>query len=364
MPKELIKPTATQKGQGMENPTPRKPMSDAERVADWRTRLKERGGYGDAAASLITDFAIKARSFEYDQHGNLRPAGGILVTMFIRLGTRLQEAASVSEEDALAANAQLLQYFSKKPLGDTVEDWRTRYSSNGVQRTAIDQFFGFSGRKFHEYDSGERFLFNIRDAAWPSRKEEAAGTGGSFAERFMIFSKAICRIFMTGSDAVEKLFGDFFHEEKPRLPDWIEERDDGKLYCKEPGCGSEVTQDSKGNLICSNPLCDHNVAAGNFALPESFTNQGGTAPAAQSGTQSGGRDRRDHRHHDHDEGDMPRQQKFKKKGPRFRENDADLPEPQEVPETDTPAVPIGESSEGLGNIGQAFGTALDGLKLS
>ena len=351
----------------MENQTPnqRKPMSDAERVADWQTRLKERGGYGAAAAALITDFAIKAKSFELDQHGNLRPAGGILVTMFIRLGTRLQEAASVSSEDALAANAQLLQYFSKKPLGDTVEDWRSKYSSNGVQRTAIDTFFGFSGRKFHEFDSGERFLFNIRDAAWPSRKEEAAGTGGTFAERFMIFSKAICRIFMTGDDAVEKLFGDFFHEEKVKLPDWIEERDGG-MFCKEPGCGSEVTQDSKGNLICSNPLCDHNVAGGQFAMPASFTNQGGnaTTPKGEANTSSGPRDKRDHRHNNDDD-DRGFDRRPKKKGPRFRENNEELDDTPAAPE-DTPAVSSGSTGTGsnLGNLGEAFGSALDGLKVS
>lgn len=347
------------------NTTRRPPMSDEERKKDWATRLQERGGYGAAAAALITDFAIRAKSFELDQHGQLRPAGGILVTMFVRLGTRLQEAASVSEEDALAANAQLLQYFSKKPLGDSVEDWRSKYSSNGIQRTAIDTFFGFSGRKFHEFDSGERFLFNIRDAAWPSRKEEAAGTGGTFAERFMIFSKAICRIFMTGNDAVEKLFGDFFHEEKPKLADWIEEQPDGKLICKD--CQSEITVDSKGQQICSNPLCDHNVAAGAFAMPSSFTNQGGgSTPAPASQSSGGGRDRRDHRHNRDDEDDIPQKsQPKKKKGPKFRENTEDLPDDGNGETNDTPAVVVGDQpAEGLGNLGAAFGSALDGLKLS
>ena len=348
------------------NQTQRKPMTDAERVLDWKTRLKERGGYGDAAASLITDFAIKAKSFETDQHGNLRPAGGILVTMFIRLGTRLQEAASVSEDDALAANAQLLQYFQKKPLGDSVEDWRTKYSSNGIQRTAIDTFFGFAGRKFQEFDSGERFLFNIRDAAWPSRKEEAAGTGGTFAERFMIFSKAICRIFMTGQQAPELLFGDFFHEEKEKLPTWITDDGNGGMMCAE--CGGNIITDSHGAYICDNPLCDHNIAAGSFAMPTSFTNQGGNAPAPKGGQppnpSAGPRDKRDHRHDRDDDDNFPRN-KGKRKGPKFRENeDEDFGTGGGEDHMDTPAVSVGPSAEGLGNLGAAVGGALDSIKIN
>ena len=341
---------------------PRKPLTDAERVAEWQTRLKEQGGYGDAAASLITDFALKAKSFELDSHGNLRPAGGILVTMFVRLGTRLQAAASVSEEDALAANAQLLQYFQKKPLGDSVEDWRSKYSSNGVQRTAIDQFFGFAGRKFHEFDSGEQFLFNVRDAAWPSRKEEAAGTGGTFAERFMIFSKAICRIFMTGSDAVEKLFGDFFHEEKEKLPSWIQDDGNGGLTCKE--CNSNIVTDSRGQYICENPLCDHNIAAGSFAMPQTFTNQGATAGAQRSEPSGQPRDKRDHRHGNGEDEDRGFDRKPRKKGPRFHENHEELDEPSGEGSDDTPAVPVGPEANNLGNLGVAFGSALDSLKVN
>lgn len=347
----------------MENNQQKKPMTDAERILEWKTRLKERGGYGDAAASLITDFAIKAKSFELDQHGNLRPAGGILVTMFIRLGTRLQEAASVSEDDALAANAQLLQYFQKKPLGDSVEDWRTKYSSNGIQRTAIDTFFGFAGRKFQEFDSGERFLFNIRDAAWPSRKEEAAGTGGTFAERFMIFSKAICRIFMTGQQAPELLFGDFFHEEKEKLPPWIQDDGNGGMMCGE--CGGNIITDSRGQYICDNPLCDHNVAAGSFVMPATFTSQGAPTPRVgdHNPPSSGPRDKRDHRHRDDDDDDFPRN-KGKRKGPKFRENDEDLDAGSSDDHMDIPAVPVGPSAEGLGNLGAAVGGALDSIKIA
>ena len=335
-------------------------MSDADRIKEWKARLMEIGGYSDAAASLITDFAIKAKSFELDSHGNLRPAGGIIVTMFVRLGTRLAEAQSVCEDDVETSVRNLLRYFSEKPLGDSVEDWRSRYGSNGVQRNAIDQFFGFAGRKFHEFSSDEKFLFNVRDAAWPSRKEEAAGTGGTFAERFIIFAKALCRISTTSNEAVGILFSSFYHEAKPVLPAWIVEKD-GKQVCAD--CGSDITTDSKGAQICSNPLCDRNIAAGNFVLPTSFTSAGGAAPAGRSNERPERREREDRRSHD-DGGDFPRNKPKQKKGPRFHENQEELPPAADAPASESVSVAATAApANGFGNIGDALGGALSKIQI-
>ena len=349
------------------NSMPRRTLTDAERVNEWRSRLAERGGYSAAAAALITDFAIKAKSFETDSRGNLRPAGGIVVSMFIRLGTRLQEAAEVSEENVDYAVRELLRYFSEKPLGDSVEDWRTKFSSNGKQRDAIYSFFRFSGRRFSDFVGDEAFLFNVCDAAWPSRKEEAIGTGGTFAERLIIFAKAICRLATTSNDAVNILFSSFFHEAAQALPEWITKTEDGKLICS--ACGNDLTEDSHGRTICSNPLCDFNVAAGNFQMPESFKSAppphhhdaGAPAPARED-RRGDRKDRGDRRHDDDDGGEFPRN-KGKKKGPKFRVNDDDDFEQPDAPAPVETASATPPPPGGFGNIGGAIGAALDGLKV-
>jgi len=346
------------------NHNPRPPMSDADRIVEWNNRLHEFAGYGAESANLITSFAIKAKSFEMDSRGNPRPAGGLLVTMFIRLGTRLAEAESLSEEDVEGSVREILRFFSVKPLGDTVDQWRTKYSSNGVQRNAVDAFFGFAGRKFHEFSSEEKFLFNVRDAAWPSRREEAAGTGGTFAERFALFAKAIARITTTSNDAVKILFGDFLGV-REKIPEWIKVAEDGSMTCSE--CGSDVAKDSQGHYVCSNPICDYNIAATDAALPSSFTQGPGGTTAAPEREQSGGgrqprEERRDRR--DREEREMPNNKPKSKKPPRFRENTEEIPSTQEAPAeaVTTAATPAPEG--GFGNLGATLGAQLDSIKLS
>lgn len=348
---------------------PRRQLTDAERVSEWQSRLTERGGYSAAAAALITDFAIKAKSFETDSRGNLRPAGGIVVSMFIRLGTRLQDAAEVSEENVDYAVRELLRYFSEKPLGDSVEDWRTKFSSNGKQRDAIYSFFHFSGRRFSDFVGDESFLFNVCDAAWPSRKEEAVGTGGTFAERLIIFAKALCRIATTSNDAVSILFSNFFHTAAEAVPDWITKTEDGKLICS--ACGNDLTEDSHGRVICSNPLCDYNVAGGNFQMPESFMSAPPPrtrdaevqTPVVRDDRRGDRKDRRDHRHDHDDNGEFPRNKGNKKKGPKFRANDdEDFEQPEAPAPVETPSS-ITTPPDGFGSIGAAVGSALDGIKV-
>ena len=314
-------PTAQTPVNGNGKP-PRPKMSEVERIASWRDKLLT-AGYSPKSTDLIVDYAKKATTFELDQHGQPRPGGGLLVIMFVRLATRLKDAPSVSADDVLDANAGLLEYFQQKPLGETVEDWRTKYATNGLQRQAIDSFFGFTGKRVHELESGRRFLFSIRDAAWPSRKEEAAGIGGTFAERLVLFSKAICRIFMTSGDEIEKFFDSFYHEEEVKLPGWIDMGQDGVGHCKT--CGAEITTDKNGNYICSNDLCDHNIAPAGSALPESFLSGSANRPQKVfSSPDRPPRQRRDGgRNDDRDDEPMPPRKKFKKTGPRYRERDFD-----------------------------------------
>jgi len=344
------------------NPALRK-LTDAERVAEWTQRLVSGGGYSPEAAKLITDFAQKAKTFEIDSRGNLKHAGGIVVSMFIRLGTRLLKADAVSEEDVDSAVGKLMRYFGDKPLGDTVTEWRTKYASNGIQRNAIDTYLGFAGRRFNQLSSEEQMLFNVRDAAWPSRKEEAAGTGGTFAERFAIFAKAVARLCTVANDSPQILFGSFFHEKKEQLPDWIREGEDGKLYCNEDGCNSEVTTDSKGNYICSNPLCDRNIAAAGSPLPASFTSNMPAPRSAEAPRDNGGN--RDRHHDDDDDGQRQFDKKRNKpKGPRFRVNEDDEDDGgSNVPQTPSaPSVATTPGTEKLGNLGDAFEAALGKVK--
>lgn len=337
--------------------TPMKPrLTDEERVREWTQRLVDGGGYTADAAKLITDFAQKARSFEVDQRGNLKHAGGIVVSMFIRLGYRLQAADSLCEDDVDSAVTALLKYFGDKPLGDTVAEWRSKYTSNGVQRNAIDAYFGFAGRKARDLSSSEAMLFNVRDAAWPSRKEEASGHGGTFAERFAIFAKAVARLCTVANDSPGVLFGNFFHDPVEKLPEWITTSADGKMTCSE--CGSEIGLDSAGNRICTNPLCDYNIAGAASPLPASFMAAPQAAPR-QDRPQSS-----DRRHHDDDNDDMAKLAKKhnKPKGPRMRVLDDDGDEPTSPRVQDSPSVAPSVAStpgaEGLGNLASAFEAAL------
>ena len=348
-------PTAPTQVKGDKPPRPK--MSEVERIASWRDRLLT-AGYSPKSTDLIIEYAKKATTFELDQHGQPRPGGGLLVIMFTRLATRLKDAPSVSADDVLDANAGLLEYFQQKPLGATVEEWRTKYATNGLQRQAIDAFFNFTGKRVHELESGPRFLFSIRDAAWPSRKEEAAGIGGTFAERFILFSKAICRIFMTSGDEIEKFFDSFYHEEEVKLPDWIDMGQDGVGHCKT--CGAEITTDKNGNYICSNDLCDHNIAPAGSALPESFLSGSANRPQKVFSSPDKPPRRGNNRSEDREDDFQPRK-KFKKSGPRYRERDVD-----------DGGVGASDGTERVVHVGDQFpantiagavGSALDGLNL-
>lgn len=336
------------------------PMTEQERLQQWGRKLGEFGYSADAQKAII-ELANRTVGYEIGQNGKARPYGGQLISMFGRLARRLRdESSEFSETDMEAAVQQLFVFLSRKPLGDNVDAWRA-FGSNKAQLDELNKFFGLQRDPEFSGDPCEATLAYVRDAAWPSKLEEQKALGGSFAERFFIFARTIARLTTATDESTNMIFGEFYHEHTTRYPSWVK---DGK--CGD--CGGDLATDSAGNVICSNPLCDHNVSQHVTKDLTSFERvyqprKRFDAPKAEKGR----RDNGDHRHRDYSDGEMPEEgHVFKKsKKNKWRENTSDVLTPTE----DTPTVPNGTGDHVVASAGgdsSSFGSlagAFDGLNI-
>lgn len=253
------------------------PMTDYDRMMGWRKHLAEIGHYSDEAfINAMADYAVKNPGY------NPRSKwGSCLIVMVNRLANRtLNSLRTFVQSDADYLQRELLRFFSEKPLGDNPTAWNTNFQTNQEQKKAISDFFGINCpfRELRGKPNG--VMTAVRDAAWPNQMEEKNGTGGTFAERFHYL--AMCVVRFGTSEHAKALFENSFHTEptqdfldrvngvrrpggfsRPTTPSWIK---DGK--CVE--CGSDITKDSSGNDICSNPICPHNIACVATDVAKSF----------------------------------------------------------------------------------------------
>lgn len=330
----------------------RPPRSEADRKAGWIKNLHEIGGFTDEKfCQMLADYAAKNRGYDPTKYW-----GSSLVVMFNRLAKRLRDKLEVFQpEDAEYGVTKLLEFLQQKPLGNTVVSWRTNFATNGDQRTAVNKFFGCD-RALREIGRQDRVLLQLRDAAWPSLKEEANNTGGSFAERFHYLATAVAR-FGTLEGGCELMFKDCFHdsplptyegyghrENQSREPSWI--------HGDKCECGCDLTKDEDGNTICSNPLCGHNIAA--VATTDDFGKAFRSQPMPAERPPKGRRDGSDHRHRRDDDGDERFSKKNRKKGPKFRENTDEIDDTPGDAGDGEPTVAATATPANLGSLGDAL----------
>lgn len=318
----------------------RKPLTDTERKAQWNERLLNTKIVKDPLfIETLTGYAVSHRG--YDERKNW---GSTLIRMFEHLEYRLlNRLETFTPEQGEHLGQRLMEFLMKKPLGDNPRVWNTRFQNNADQRKAVDVFYGLNCR-MADIKAEDKPLLAVRDSAWPSKIEEEKGIGGSFAERYHYLVTAIVGFLTTGQELINGMFGPTYHDaptddyiawetkqkerlaakyghRTPRVVSWYR---DGK--CTE--CGADITKDSEGNIICSNPLCSHNIAPVVGATPASF---GRRPPRSErerqidvpnKGQRRDGRDRR----HDRDESDRDVDTRNLKRNKRtkFRENNGEI----------------------------------------
>jgi len=319
-------------------------MTDYDRMQNWKVHLKEIGHYtDDGFINAMAEYAQRNPGF--NPHSK---SGSCLIVMMNRLSGRcLNSLRTFTQNDADHLVKELLRFFAEQPLGDCAVVWNEKFTTNLDQKKAISQFFGID-KSYRDLRGNPNIVLTaVRDAAWPNKDEEARGTGGTFAERFHYL--ALCIVKFGSSDYAKALFENSFHTEptddflnrvggvrKPVAPSWIK---DG--LCSE--CGSPITKDSRGNDICSNPICEHHFAAVASDAPRSF--RMGNKPRrdrdelpnidpaqaplpAPDGERrrNNWKDKKDRRH-DHDDGERAFQKGNKKHGKRYRVNEEDIDAP-------------------------------------
>ena len=327
------------------NKVTRPKITDYDRAEGWKKHLREIGGYtDDAFIDAMAQFALKNQGFNPQAKW-----GSCLVVMVNRFATKLRDSLrTFTWSDSEYMMRELLRFSSEQPLGDGPIAWNTKFTSNMEQKTAVSQFFGIDC-SFREMRGKQcSCMTAVRDAAWPTREEEQKGTGGTFAERFHYLM--LCLIAFGSSDHNKALFENSIHNEPTerflerigggaprghREPEWHK---DGKCL----SCGFDITTDSNGNTICSNPMCMKHYASVSTGASASFRkggreDRGGSEPVDPNSVPvptkeggrnwKGGKDRR-HNRDDGDERGFSRKGN-KKRGPRFRDNGDDFEdEPQ------------------------------------
>lgn len=319
----------------------KKPMrpkvTDLDRLESWKKHLKEIGGYTDNEfIGAMSQFALKNQGFNPQAKW-----GSCLIVMVNRFATKLRDSLrTFTWSDSEYVMRELLRFTSEQPLGDGPMVWNSRFSSNMEQKNAVSEFFGINC-SFREMRGKQcQVMTAIRDAAWPTRDEEQKGTGGTFAERFHYL--ALCLVAFGSSDHHKALFENSIHDQpterflerigggapRQRVPEWHK---DGKCL----SCGFDVTTDSNGNTICSNPMCMKHYAmaatdTSSFRNGGNRHDRGGVEvdpnsvplPTTDHRRKNWKKDR-----HDNDDGDeMPRGWKKGGKRQRFRESDEELPD--------------------------------------
>ena len=311
-------------------------MTDEERTESWRKHLQEIGHYTDAAfIDAMCQYAQKNPGY------NPRAKwGSCLVVMINRLHSQLlNRIPKFTRDDGEFVQKELMRFFFEKPLGDTPAKWVENYASNMEQREAVSKFFGINC-SYREMRGQQKLVMTaIRDAAWPNKDEEQRGTGGTYAERFHYFALCLVRFCTDGFS--EAIFGGCYHSEPTdeyvnrigggRRP--VAKRDERFVNGKCALCGSDVTKDSDGNDICSNPICEYNIAQVandapvNFRrherreAPQTDYNQM-PSPVGDTRRQFKGKKRYDHQDRNDNERAFDKSRKFKKGG-RYRVNDND-----------------------------------------
>ena len=391
-PKQSTPPPAPKQKKQTPAPEPKKDgkfqktkMTDYDRKMKWKEHLREIGKYTDENfIEAMTNYALANPGYN--------PAskwGSCLIVMVNRLGNQLRDGLrTFAPADAEYIQKELARFFAEKPLGDCPQAWNTNFSTNGAQKGKINEFFGIDA-PYRELRGTSRIVMTaVRNAAWPNAQEERNGTGGTFAERFHYLGIAMLKFILAGSD--KALFENAYHSEPTEnflikvnggvpgqkfsaAPSWIGK--DGK--CKE--CGSDITTDSNGNKICSNFLCEHNIARTATDVAQSFRQKqprrerppmdGGFVPPLEGGAPAPQPERRRNwkdkkRHGDRQEGDgeFPTHKGPRNKGRRWRENqDGDIPEhiSEGTGVGDGVTVSLTPGGENLGSLGNAFA----GLKL-
>ena len=250
-------------------PTPKRKMTDYDRLQLWKQDLKEYGKFtDDALIEQIAQFALKNPGFNPEERRSRT-----LITMINRWHLRnIDRIRTINPLDCDELHREILRLLAEKPLGDGGPAvWNTQFANNRDQERAVSAFWGINKRE-RDCSTVEQMLVAVRSAAWPSIKEEERGEGGTFAERLHYLVLALLSL---ASD--ERLFQSIVHDTPSQA--FIEQHggfvpsswNDG-AKCND--CGAELTTDANGNTICSNLLCMHHyVSAG--SAPESFrTNQG------------------------------------------------------------------------------------------
>lgn len=342
-----------------------RPMSDSERRAQWTERLLNTKLISDPlTVRTIVDYAMTHRG--YNEKKNW---GATLIRMIEHLVYRMQNRVEVfTVADVENLSQKLMKFLVEKPLGAGPRAWNEDFQSNRDQRTAIDTFYGLNCR-MADISMRDRCLLVVRDAAWPSKVEEEKGIGGSFAERYHYLVTAIVSFLTTGQELIDGLFGPCYHsaptddyaaweaKQQERLAARYGNRSsqkntwyaDGK--CKE--CGSDITTDSEGHTICSNPICSHNIAPISDTMPSTFGQRRprGNATLSDVPVNKGPRrDNRDRRHNRNEvEGDMDRVQgRQKKRGKRFHVNEENVESPSNEHVDNAPSHYVTPGSENLG----------------
>ena len=317
----------------------KKPMHDYDRLMSWKKHLAEIGHYTDEAfIEAMGQYALANPGYN-----PMSRWGSTLIVMVNRLsGQLLDGLRTFTQSDADYLQRELIRFFSEKPLGDNPETWNTNFTTNGQQKEVINKFFRIDAPYRELRGRPEIVMTAVRNAAWPNPMEERNGTGGTFAERFHYL--AMCIVRFATSDHEKALFENSFHTQPtqnfmtrlnggvvPKTSSWIK---DGK--CGE--CGSDLTKDSKGNTICSNPICPHNIASTASEASESFRycrpqrreerseilspDQAPQSPMKTDRRQNWKNKKRHDRREDDDGGEGFRQSP-KRHGKKFRVNDND-----------------------------------------
>lgn len=351
------------KPQPAAKPAKKKKITDEERLASWKEHLRSFGKYEDEELiNVICEFAQKNPGFTAGKRWS-----SCLIVMMNRLSAKLRDSIwKFTANDAEFVVRELLRFLSEQPLGDGPQVWNA--IDNKQQKDCISQFFGID-KSFRELRGKPQTVMTaVRDAAWPNFREDAAGTGGSYGERFHYM--AMCIVAISNGGFQEALFSGSYHteptEEFQRKPFFRQPRASADAWIvdgKCSDCGSDITTDSRGNQVCSSPICPHH-----FARTGNGASNRGTSTTVDSGMQMmpepGNNDRRRNwkgkgkKRSKFEDGDMPRSKGSYKRQRKFRENDGDEEEAL------ISVGPQNKDSQGGESISSGFAcTPFEGLSL-
>jgi len=263
-------------------PAKKKMLTDADRMTAWQDELRDRGGFQDhEVCKFIAQYAIRNPGFN-----PARKNGHSLISMINRWAMRARDRlATFTEKDADILHNQMLRLISEQPFGEGGPQIWNMAGDNREQLEVARRFYGigFRQKSLANFNKDDLLINCVLDAARPSQIEEEKGFGGTYSERLHYLVLA-----MIAFSTDERFFKAVVHLQ-PTESYTSRQNGGGNVgaswhdgeKCNE--CGSPITTDANGNVICSMITCfNHYPKTGGSFTPGNPSNGGAAHPARRS----------------------------------------------------------------------------------